>query len=403
MPQSILIADDNPANLQVLSKLLEQSGFQVFVAKNGTSVCDKAVLIQPDIILLDVRMPGIDGFEVCKRLKQESNTKNIPVIFLSALDQTSDKVTGFQVGGADYITKPFHREEVLARIQHQLSIQSANSEIRTLNVKLKEQIENQAAYLEMVRLALAEKDVLLQEVHHRVKNNLQVVSSILRLQASGVTDPTALDAFNDSQARIDTIAMIHHLLYGTKSFAYVNFNEFLPQLCKALLEVYGKTDKVSVHIDANNFFLGIDQAIPCSLIINELFTNALKYAFDDHTKGEVFVSLARQEMGLCSLVVEDSGTKFPTSKIDVLNPTTLGLKLVKILTRQLQGQLQFDQVPRTRFLITFNTQDDIAQKNNVRNDTVYQNTVYRDNIPRDSAYQDSAYQNNVHQDASKQR
>lgn len=360
--QSILIADDNPANLQVLSDLLEQSRFKVFVAKNGVSAFNKTILIQPDIILLDIRMPKIDGFETCRRLKQDVRTKNIPVIFLSASDQTSDKITGFQVGGIDYITKPFQREEVLTRIQHQLSIQSANLEIRNLNTKLREQIDRQATYLEAIRLALAEKDALLQEVHHRVKNNLQVVSSILRLQASSVTDLTALDAFNASQTRIDTIAMIHNLLYGTKNFAHIDFNELLPHLCKALLEVYNKADVVSIYINASDFFLGIAQAIPCSLIINELLTNALKHAFNHQVKGEILVSLSQTDTGICSLVIEDDGNGFEERKIDMINPTSLGLKLVKILTRQLQGDISFEVFPKTRFLITFNGLNGTSRK-----------------------------------------
>ncbi|MBD2461912.1 response regulator [Oscillatoria sp. FACHB-1407] len=356
--RSILIADDNPANLQVLSDLLEQSGFKVFVAKNGSSAFEKAILIKPDIILLDIRMPGIDGFKTCERLKNDFRTKEIPIIFLSALDQITDKITAFKVGGADYITKPFQKEEVLARIQHQLSIQLANSEIRTLNSKLQEQLQNQAAYLETIRLALAEKDILLQEVHHRVKNNLQVVSSILKLQAARITDPVALSAFQASQARIDTIAMIHHLLYGTKSFAQVDFKLFLSQLCNALLEVYDKTDSVSVCINADNFFLGIDKAIPCSLIINELLTNALKYAFKDRAQGKIVVSLSKSDTGECRLLIEDDGIGFSEENYNMANPTTLGLKLVKILTRQLQGQLKFEGSPQTRFLITFNAHND---------------------------------------------
>ncbi|MDX2215888.1 MAG: response regulator [Oculatellaceae cyanobacterium bins.114] len=361
--QSILIADDNPANLQVLSDLLEQSGFRVFVAKNGSSACEKAILIKPDLILLDIRMPGIDGFRACEQLKKDDRTREIPIIFLSALDQVSDKITGFKVGGADYITKPFQKEEVLARIQHQLSIQTASLQIKKLNSKLQEQLEIQASYLETIRLALAEKDILLQEVHHRVKNNLQVVSSILKLQASCITDPVALNAFHDSQTRIDTIAMIHHLLYGTKSFAHIDFNIFLSQLCKALLEVYDKTNTVSIYIHADKFFLGIDKAIPCSLIINELLTNALKYAFKSQSKGEIVVSLSRSDEGLCHLTVEDDGIGFPEHSVDITNPTTLGLKLVKILTRQLQGELKFEVSPKTRFQIMFNASDDVVLRN----------------------------------------
>lgn len=119
----LLIVDDLADNLRVLSNTLSNHGYRVRCVKNGAMALVGAKAIPPDVILLDIRMPEMDGYEVCRRLRDDPETRDIPVIFLSALDETLDKAKAFEVGGADYITKPFQVEEVLARVQHQLTIQ----------------------------------------------------------------------------------------------------------------------------------------------------------------------------------------------------------------------------------------------------------------------------------------
>ncbi|HDN27901.1 MAG TPA: response regulator [Thioploca sp.] len=143
---TILIVDDNPSNLGVLSDYLDEHGLKTRVATDGELALQRAQHIQPDLILLDVIMPGIDGFETCRRLKANDTTKNIPVIFMTALESVEDKVKGFQVGGVDYITKPIQDEEVLARVTTHLHIQDLtlklqkrNQEIMRLNEQLKDE------------------------------------------------------------------------------------------------------------------------------------------------------------------------------------------------------------------------------------------------------------------------
>jgi PleD family two-component response regulator len=128
----ILIVDDTPANLTVLSAILGKRGYRVRPAINGTLALKAAQKAAPDLILLDVQMPGLDGYEVCRQIKADAQTRAIPVIFISALDDVLDKVEAFQVGGVDYITKPFQIEEVLARVEHQLALHQQRKEIATL-------------------------------------------------------------------------------------------------------------------------------------------------------------------------------------------------------------------------------------------------------------------------------
>ena len=144
----IFIVDDSPDNLRVLSTTLIKQGYEVRCAKNGSMALIATQAEPPDLILLDIKMPGMDGYEVCQKLKADGQTREIPVIFLSALDEVFDKVRAFAVGGVDYITKPFRVEEVLARVKSQLTLQVAKAEIRQLNASLEQRIQRRTAQLE---------------------------------------------------------------------------------------------------------------------------------------------------------------------------------------------------------------------------------------------------------------
>ena len=150
----ILIVDDTPDNLRVLSLALSEHGYQVRCAKTGAMALTGVQHAQPDLILLDIKMAGIDGYEVCRLLKATPQTRDIPVIFLSALDDAFDKVQAFAVGGADYITKPFQSAEVLARVQHQLALKAARASIQALNAELEHRVQQRTAQLEIANQAL---------------------------------------------------------------------------------------------------------------------------------------------------------------------------------------------------------------------------------------------------------
>ena len=144
----ILIVDDIPENLKVLSKTLQQEGYQVRAVTSGRMALRVVQNTKPDIVLLDIKMPEMDGYEVCKYLKSDPETHYIPVIFLSALDEVLDKVAAFEVGGVDYITKPFQFQEVLARVNNQLQLQAAKAEVERLNADLEKRVIQRTAQLE---------------------------------------------------------------------------------------------------------------------------------------------------------------------------------------------------------------------------------------------------------------
>ena len=135
-PAAVLIVDDDPANLELLFQHLSQAGYRVLVAETGQLALERAELAQPEAILLDVMMPGMDGFETCRRLKQQATTQAIPVIFMTALADTADKIKGFAAGGVDYVTKPFQPEELLARVQAHTTVYLLQKELRRKNSEL---------------------------------------------------------------------------------------------------------------------------------------------------------------------------------------------------------------------------------------------------------------------------
>ncbi|MGL4882794.1 MAG: EAL domain-containing protein [Waterburya sp.] len=168
---NILVVDDIPDNLRILSASLTEKGYQVRCAKNGTMALITAKKNPPQLILLDIKMPDMDGYQVCKQLKADELTRDIPVIFLSAFDDVLDKVQAFSVGGVDYITKPFQAEEVIVRIQHQLALQAAKAEITELNNQLEQKVQQRTAQLEEVidqlNLEIAQHQQTQEQLSHQ--------------------------------------------------------------------------------------------------------------------------------------------------------------------------------------------------------------------------------------------
>ncbi|NJQ98043.1 MAG: response regulator, partial [Hydrococcus sp. CSU_1_8] len=166
----ILVVDDLPDNLRVLSATLAEQGYRVRCAKSGSMALMAAQSVPPDLILLDVKMPDMDGYEVCQKLKTHIVTSDIPVIFLSALDDVVDKVKGFEVGGVDYVTKPFKVEEVLARINNHLALQNAKAEIRALNAELENRVRQRTIQLESINQKLKQEIIERQKAENLDEN-----------------------------------------------------------------------------------------------------------------------------------------------------------------------------------------------------------------------------------------
>jgi PAS domain S-box-containing protein len=204
-----------------------------------------------------------------------------------------------------------------------------------------------------IQESLREKEVLLQEIHHRVKNNLQVISSLLDLQSQHINDQATLELFRQSCNRIRAMALVHDTLYKFKDFAKINFAEYIEDLSSYLFSAYGvNVENINLELELDQVALNLNTAIPCGLIINELVSNALKYAFPNRAKGIIYIALHFDEDSHYTLIIRDNGIGLPLNW-EAKSVNSLGLKLVDILAKQLEGTIQVNSGLGTEFNLRF--------------------------------------------------
>ncbi|MBL8399055.1 MAG: response regulator [Candidatus Accumulibacter sp.] len=490
----ILVVDDTPANLKLLAMLLVEQGYRVRPASNSTVALRSIAAKVPDLILLDVRMPDMDGYTLCRQIKADPLLRAIPVIFISALNETADKIQGFAAGGVDYLTKPFEPAEVLVRVRTHLDlwrlqrrqeqIQSElecrvverTAELAEANRALQQSeerlrlvieatsdgvwdwdIQNQALFLSdrwytmlgyapgefvadheswldrvhpddlpevnatlqrhfdrllpeysvdyrmrgqsgdwhwvqargkvigrsadglplrmvgthadiaerkraeaRIQASLREKEVLLREIYHRVKNNLQVIGSLLNMQGHEIEDPAIRSLFEESADRIRAMVLVHEQLYRSEDLSSIAFDAFLDKLLKQLSQQFFATGIV-IERRLSAIVLGLETAIPCGLIVNELVTNAFKHAFPDGRKGKVVVELSENDDKRICLTISDNGVGLPAG-FSPQRGKTLGWQLMAGLVNQIEGDLQVLPGPGTRIELTFQAQHAEAKR-----------------------------------------
>lgn len=208
-----------------------------------------------------------------------------------------------------------------------------------------------------IEKALEEKTVLLKELHHRVKNNLQMISSLLNLQAGNVGDPRLREVLDECQNRVKAMGLTHQLLYEHKDFSRVDLGEYLSRLAQLLLSAYrtrGRRITLNLVLPPDRHYIGLEKAIPCGLAVNELVTNAFKHAFPDDRQGEITISLTPDEDSRVLLSVADNGIGLP-SGFDLSTARSLGLRLLPLLADQMQGNVTVGCDNGSRFELRFPT------------------------------------------------
>jgi two-component sensor histidine kinase len=213
-------------------------------------------------------------------------------------------------------------------------------------------IERQRAE-ESFKASLRQQEVLLQEVHHRVKNNLQIISSLLSLQASYIQDPLIGEMFTDTQNRVISMALIHETLYQSSALGRIDLGAYARTLADQIWRSYGvEPDRIALHIQTDEVLLDINRAIPCGLILNELLCNCLKHAFPSGSGGTIHVELRSDAARQVTIIVRDTGVGFPTD-VHFRETQNLGLQLVCTLAEQLEGVLELECNGGTAFTLTF--------------------------------------------------
>lgn len=256
--------------------------------------------------------------------------------------------------------KSFSNDYRLLRPDGTIRILSSKAEVITdssgkpLRLVVTEQdITEQKIAEEKIKSSLKEKEMLLQEIHHRVKNNLQVISSLLRLQSRFIKDQNAIDIFKETQNRVRTIAILHEKLYQSDDLAKIKIDDYVNILAKDLLYFYELDDSnIDMVIDIDDISLNIETAIPCGLIIDEIVANSLKYAFPSDKNGKIIIELHSDDENRFKLIVSDDGVGIPDD-VDPDKTDTFGMQLIKYLTKQLKGTVELDRSNGTKYELLF--------------------------------------------------
>ena len=251
------------------------------------------------------------------------------------------------------------REQLLGRFRHKngewVTIEGTvtnllgNSSVNALVANFRN-VTDRISSDERLRRSLQEKEILLKEVHHRVKNNMQVISSLLNLQSASQKDERTLSMFRESQNRVKSMALVHEILYQSQDIASVNFSLYVKQMTASLQRSFGaRARDVTVKVKIPNIVLDIDEAIPCGLIVNELVSNSIKYAFTKRPDGQIVIELKKKKHSLV-LIVRDNGVGLPAK---AEQSRSLGLTLVRALSEQLKGELTVTVKGGTAFTVEF--------------------------------------------------
>jgi two-component sensor histidine kinase len=205
---------------------------------------------------------------------------------------------------------------------------------------------------EALRASLAEREAMLKEIYHRVKNNLQVVSSLMYLQSKEIEDPISRKIFMDSSTRIKAMSLVHEMLYQSGNLAEIEVEKYVKNLSTNLIEIYHVNSKnIKLIIDIDAIFMNIEEAIPFGLIVNELLSNTCKHAFTAGQSGEIIISVKKIKDAI-TLTVSDNGIGF-LSPVDLKDTTTFGTQLIHSLTKQLNGKLSLDSANGTTCTLVF--------------------------------------------------
>lgn len=345
--KKILVVDDEPYNMDLMDGYLSFD-YEIISAFDGKEAIEKVQSEKPDLILLDIMMPDISGYEVCKILKTDHETNFIPIVLVTALTGHDEKIIGMEAGADDFLTKPVDKLELKVRIRSLLRIKEMHDEQERAN--------------QQIKASLKEKEILLREIHHRVKNNLQVISSLLNMHARSAKDPETIDILNEARNRVNTMGLIHAQLYEGRNLSEINIKRFVEGLLDQLFKSYSmQGTKIETVVDVIDYSFPTSMAVPVGLIINELFTNSIKHAFINKKEGIISISLNEPHNGKITMIISDNGVGLDDG-FDIDKTRSLGLRLVKILTEE-QLHSTFDVVSNngTTFTIelkVINNEDD---------------------------------------------
>ena len=341
---SVLFVDDNETIRQLYRRILEKHVDHLYIAKDGYHGLELYQKHKPDLVITDMVMPVMNGLEMVKEIKKIAPEAKFVV--MSAYSEKDSFVEAIHMGIDGYLMKPVEAKKLLSLID-----EFAGITLMKWELERKEKKRRQAE--EYLKKSLEEKDILLREVHHRVKNNMQIISSILRMQSRNIDDPKLKEILQESQNRIHTMALIHENLYNHESLANIKFSTYIKSLSGNIARTYANLHaNIKFEYKMEDAYLPIDTAIPCGLIINELISNSFKYAFNGNSTGMIGIYFKELTKNAFQLIVSDNGIGIPAN-IDITKTKSLGMKILHKLVQQIDGTIQSDFSNGTKFTITF--------------------------------------------------
>ncbi|MCZ3367021.1 MULTISPECIES: histidine kinase dimerization/phosphoacceptor domain -containing protein [Methanobacterium] len=380
----ILILEDVAFDAELIEYELRREGIKFLSKRVETkeSFISELEVLKPDLILADHSLPKFDGLSALKIANSEC--PYTPFLFVSGKIGEEFAVNALKEGATDYIFKnnlsklvPAMQRalkechEKIEREKAQNALKKAHFELeqqvleRTkalsrVNDELRAEMDERERIENKLKKSLEEKEILLKEIHHRVKNNLQIISSLLNLQSRYINDEEMLDIYKESQNRVKSMAIIHEKLYQSEDLARIDFGDYVKSLVMDLFHSYG-VDNIEPDISIRDVLLDINTAIPCGLIVNELVTNSIKHGFlasrtrdniqslDERDKIAVNIT---KENEIYTMSVYDNGIGFPDN-LDFRHTDSLGMQLVISLTSQLRGTVELERDNGTLFRIVF--------------------------------------------------
>ena len=349
MTPKIMVVEDEKSIVLTLQRRLPRLGYDITACvSSGEEALEQARILPPDLVLMDMTLTGkMNGIQTASALRAELN---IPSVYLTADSDPHTLQAAKLTHPLGYIIKPFgedelHRTLELALQNHQMekdlrASQQALEEFgKTLESRVRERTAELIQAKGALELSVRQKDVLLKEVHHRVKNNLQIISSLLRMQSRTSSDPQINDILQESQARVRSIAMVYELLHKSLDLSSISVKEYIQLLITQLLISYDKANSVHTTIEVEDVRLDLDKSVPCGLIITELITNSLKHGFPEGKKGAIRVSFKKTTNGSYLLSVIDEGVGIPVP-VDWKHTSSMGFSIIRSLCDQLDGHVE---------------------------------------------------------------
>jgi two-component sensor histidine kinase len=353
----VLQVEDSQSDAALVERLLTKAGYAVHSERVVSAHEMRAALTKWrwDLIIADYRLPEFGAPSALSLLHETG--QDIPFIVVSGAIGEEVAVAMMRAGAQDYLLK-----HDLARLVPAVEREIRDARSRRQRVEVEQtlhereqQLTDQGLAFERQTAVLHQRETMLREIHHRVKNTMQVMSSLLSLQSRAASNPETIRILEEDQNRIQSMALLHEILYQSEDLATVDFAKYVRRMVDHLFRSYGvDSHRIRLRAELDSIGLELDDALPCALLISEVLSNSLKHGFPDGRAGEVSILWQRQQATTVSLVLSDTGVGLPAS-VNWTTTRTLGLRLVRSLAEQLRATLNIRSNAGTEVRLTFQT------------------------------------------------